>query len=192
MARGKHATRSTLRANAAAIEHIDRLTDQVTDAKMRARQHEASTREVVALRARVAELQRQVKEESSPEVEHLRSLLADAEGERDACLAYVATVNDLWQKMLDRYLAAVGKDHRLDALQEMLAIASGFEPGEREIVVTADIRHRFGHDKVAASRIMRARRLISPEMAAKIEKKSDVVDVRGAIQAAAEYDMDER
>lgn len=63
MARGKHAARSIKRANDAAVAHIDRLTSELVEAKLRARQVQQAANSVPALRERVAELEREIAED---------------------------------------------------------------------------------------------------------------------------------
>lgn len=57
MAKGKKAAGAAIRRADAAHEHIDRLTDQLTEAKMRARLMEAEANRVAPLVAEVARLQ---------------------------------------------------------------------------------------------------------------------------------------
>ena len=60
MARGKHAARSNVRRADAMAEHIDRLTEQLTDAKTRVKLAEERARRAELLRERVAYLENQI------------------------------------------------------------------------------------------------------------------------------------
>lgn len=62
MAKGKQAARAANRRLEATQDHVDRLTEQLAEAKMRARDAEARAAESDRLRARVGRLQREVDE----------------------------------------------------------------------------------------------------------------------------------
>lgn len=57
MAKGKQAVAAANRRLEAAQDHIDRLTEQLTEAKLRARQVEAQASQVPALKKRIAKLE---------------------------------------------------------------------------------------------------------------------------------------
>lgn len=63
MARGKHATKSANRRQSAERDHIDRLTDQLAEAKLRARRNEQLAAQVPMLRARIGELTQQIEDD---------------------------------------------------------------------------------------------------------------------------------
>lgn len=69
MAKGKHATASANRRLEAAQDHIDRLTDQLAEAKRRARQVEAQASQVPKLRQRIRDLE----EDNAPIIQELTS-----------------------------------------------------------------------------------------------------------------------
>lgn len=72
MAKGKKAAGAAIRRAEAAHEHIDRLTEQLMDAKSRARQYEAAAIELPAVRAELGRLRSQLAEATSDAVERER------------------------------------------------------------------------------------------------------------------------
>jgi DNA repair exonuclease SbcCD ATPase subunit len=108
MARGKNAARSNVRRADAMAEHIDRLTDQLAEAKAKARRFESDARELPSCRLELARLRAQLNAETSDELERVRArLVADrSESERriEAIMATlrsaadrVALTPDEWQ-----------------------------------------------------------------------------------------------
>ena len=71
MVKGKHALQSAVRRSEAAHEHIDRLTDQLVEAKTRARQYEAAARRVPAMEAEQRRLRLELEQGTSPRVREL-------------------------------------------------------------------------------------------------------------------------
>jgi chromosome segregation ATPase len=108
MARGKHAASSANARLGAAQDHIDRLTDQLADAKLRARQAEAAQRELPVVRAEVSRLKGLIEASTSDRVIDLMGQLEASEAERDAALEWVAGVRAHW----DKFVNFVGKAKR--------------------------------------------------------------------------------
>ena len=73
MAKGKQAALSVQRRYEAAVEHIDRLTTELVDAKQRARDLRDTAARVPAMEARMVELQRQVDAMESTGMAKLRA-----------------------------------------------------------------------------------------------------------------------
>lgn len=72
MAKGKHAAQSAIRRAEAAHEHIDRLTDQLVDAKTRARKYEAAALRVPAMEGELLRLRTHLENMTSDQLERER------------------------------------------------------------------------------------------------------------------------
>lgn len=96
MAKGKHAAAAAIRRAEAAHEHIDRLTNQLAEAKMRARAIEAEANRVPSLVAEVARLQGLAEQATSDrlvyEQEQAQRREAKLTEQRDAAIRGLADV----------------------------------------------------------------------------------------------------
>jgi hypothetical protein len=98
VAKGKHATASTNRANQAARDHIDRLTDQLAEQKMRARVAEEKARENDLLRERIAHLEHSIEND-----EMLKKFLKTW----DPLANKFATFHDIFDDLKEAFYLAV-------------------------------------------------------------------------------------
>lgn len=110
MTRGKHASRSIKRANEAAVSHIDRLTDQLAEAKIKARQYHAAAVRLPALEVelkRLRDIADGVQSPAQDEVHALRSALHQQREDNKADLAmlrkYVARLLSGLESMGDLF-----------------------------------------------------------------------------------------
>lgn len=88
MAKGKQAVAAANRRLETANEHIDRLTDAVSEWKIRARAAEKTLSEIGPVVQRVAELERQINEVDTPAISRISELdakVADQQAALDHC-----------------------------------------------------------------------------------------------------------
>lgn len=112
MAKGKHAAASANRRLEAAQEHIDRLTDQLAEAKLRARMVERQADRVPRLEEQVRELQRRLDDDDIAR-EFIDFAWELKESER-LLLEYVQAFRDGVLKLLrDRRIIATMTIHEL-------------------------------------------------------------------------------
>jgi hypothetical protein len=84
--KGKHAASANKRRYEMAMEHIDRLTDDLANAKVRVKKVEAAANSVPALQERIEYLTNQIALGTSDELEHQRKLYEHRIAELDADL----------------------------------------------------------------------------------------------------------
>lgn len=92
MAKGKHAARAQRRANDAAISHIDRLAEQVAEAKYIAKTHKYAALRVPALEEEISSLRQQVQDVCSAEVRSLRQEVIDVREEYEDRMIELAVI----------------------------------------------------------------------------------------------------
>lgn len=90
MARGKHAVKSANRRSEAKDSVIDRLTDELADAKARARMVEREAAAAERLRADNAELRRQLDDQTGPALQEAQLQLAEARNQQRLRLLAIA------------------------------------------------------------------------------------------------------
>lgn len=153
MAKGKHAASANKRRAEAAHEHIDRLTEQLLDAKARARQFESDHERlpVVEEALRVALAERD--QAASPEVERLTELVGRLQQDLDAAQAKTKHISTLWERAVDR-LHKTG-DSRAQFLEELWELT--LEDPEAEVPAMVENRAQARLGAVATRRIQRAR-----------------------------------
>lgn len=159
MARGKQAAKSARRRLDASHDHIDRLTDQLVEAKTRARQHEAAAVRLPAVEKELARVRQQVEEVTSGRVAQLEAALSEADAERNAALAYVDEVRQNWERVMDAVESRLDGTY-VERLQQLLAVV-GDVPDGKVPTVRDGVDGVARRDPKAAKAIMRARRLIS-------------------------------
>jgi hypothetical protein len=84
MTRGKHAVQASKRRLEATQSHVDHLTDQLVEAKLRARQHEKAAIRLPMIEEELARLRTQLETGTSDKVEAERHKYDDREAEIQA------------------------------------------------------------------------------------------------------------
>ena len=160
MARGKHAASAANRKYEASIEHLDRVTNELVDAKARARQFEADHRRLPVVEAELTR-QRALNEQGTAdrvveleaEIERLHELLDDRN-------AYLLSVKRHWERLSDMFiddLKAKGASG-IEAIESLLAV---LDPEKPMTYVSTMNSKKLG--TVGVQRIQRARGLRSPD-----------------------------
>lgn len=163
MARGKHAAHSARQRHEAAMEHLDRLTEQLADAKLRARQYEDAARRLPGLVAEIERLRSDRDAAVSPEVLELRSLLDRANHELGIAGERYFKLQDAHERLCRHFLCgsadlrAVSDRSDIANRQEELVRITGPEP--LEITTTVGMHPKEGLDAEAVRRIQAARRI---------------------------------
>lgn len=123
MARGKHAASAARGRYEAAVEHIDRLTTELADAKLRARLVERDAARAGELERENAELRRRLEAVTGPEIERLRANLEALKVERESDLDAIAdAIRPYFQQMvvvtgLDKKLLEILGGERWESIQ---------------------------------------------------------------------------
>lgn len=151
MAKGKYGARAAIRRIEAADAHIDTLTSQVVDAKMRARQNETAARLVPVLQARISELESELEVATSPEVRRLKKEVDEAR--REWALAYedARKIKERWEDLAFFCMQRVLDGTSLERVEELMRIL-----GEDATWIERGV-HGSVDDPLAARRIQKAR-----------------------------------
>lgn len=107
MAKGKQAALAAQRRYEAAVEHINRLTDELVDAKRRARDFEDAAVRLPSVLEEVARLRRQNAEGSSDALERTQARASEREAE---LLGRLRDLGQLMLATLDRHDARMSMD----------------------------------------------------------------------------------
>ena len=134
MAKGKEAAQAANRRYEAAVEHIDRLTDELVQAKARARSVEAVARRTVALEGEVARLQHHIDERTSDLVARLRSDQENARAEHARVLDELAAIIVPLVEHDEITLASLGR------LEVLLPVATSLNRDDRRRLGQTDRR----------------------------------------------------
>lgn len=165
MARGKQAAAAAVRRAEAAHEHIDRLTDQLVDAKKRARDHEAAARQLPQALSEIDRLRAQIDSETFDRVSALEARVDEVTAERDNAFAWLMDVRDKWARISLQFMQMLhetGRTQDSDAVNELLHALGE----ERVCLEGIHAPEKLGH--VAVARIARARRLASKAAAERL------------------------
>lgn len=154
MAKGKQAALAANRRYEAAVEHIDRLTTELTEAKLRARQHEGATREVAHLRIEVDRLRGQIADDTSDRLADVESRLAEVTSERDELASFVASLRRKWEKALDYLMTTMPGAAATDRMGALAELFADVDPAGTR-VRSSDV-HPSASDDIAI-KIMRAK-----------------------------------
>jgi hypothetical protein len=121
--KGKQAALAANRRYESSIEHIDRLTTELVNAKERARQFEKEARSVPVLHGRIAELEEQVRTVTSEEVERLSGLArryADRVGEAESL---ARSIQRKWERLTTRIVHLFGSG--VTGIEELMTLIDG-------------------------------------------------------------------
>jgi len=121
MARGKHSAQAAIRRAEAAHEHIDRLTEQLVEAKIRARRHEAAAVRLPAVEDELRRVTRQRDEGTSPEVQRLAGMLGHVRAERDWAQEKARRATSDVRKLMDWFVASF-PGTSTEAMEEMFKV----------------------------------------------------------------------
>lgn len=155
MAKGKHATKSANRRQSAERDHIDRLTDQLVEAKARARRYEADAMRLPSVEAELRKVRAERDAGASPEAERLTAMVQKMQGERDTAVDDYRSLQKKWERFLERYMDT--QDGTGTEKMEALAPLLG-EDGDLGFTLLTEIATRRGLlGPEAVRRIQRAR-----------------------------------
>lgn len=126
MARGKQSALAAARRADAAHEHIDRLTDQLVEAKARARRHETAAERLPMLETEVARLRRQTAEGSSDALERERDRHAAT---RAALEDRLLRLGQLLLKMMNRADARMTREEWTELIELTGQPVTVLDPG---------------------------------------------------------------
>lgn len=130
MARGKHEAKAARARYEATLQVVDRLNEKNAEMKVKARHAAAEAAAAPALRARVAELERQVVALETPKLEAFRAEMTARIDDRDELLRWCA-------EMLS---ALAGNVMKLNLGEEVLVFPRGIIEGEN----TNRLRRDYG------------------------------------------------
>ncbi len=123
MAKGKYGLQAARRRAESAEGQHDRLVEQLTDAKMKARRYEADASSVPLLRRRVATLEADLGAATSAEVRRLEDLVASLQREKDEAVAELAARQKKWEALTTRLLDYFGGGiEAIDIMSNLLGI----------------------------------------------------------------------
>lgn len=168
MAKGKQAVRAANRRVDAVNGHVDRLTDQLGEAKAKARQFEKDARRLPHVLAENEGLREQIAANTYQLVEKLQAENDRLRSELDTAVEDVAHVRQLWEKVLDRIIDHFDGDpvgiERLNRLME-------FFDGEDARGVHGSEYNGRAQRSLSTVHVMRARRQISQQTARRLEQR---------------------
>jgi hypothetical protein len=153
MARGKHSAQAAIRRAEAAHEHIDRLTEQLVEAKIRARRHEAAAVRLPAVEEELRRVTRQRDEGTSPEVQRLAGMLDHARAERDRCEEKARSATADIRKLMDWFVASF-PGTSTEAMEEMFKVV-GISDGTNATILWNEHERKLGAEGI--QRVQRAR-----------------------------------
>lgn len=119
MAKGKHAVTAANRRYEAAVEHIDRITNELVEAKARARRHQRDAERVPGLEAEIARLHALCDANTSDQLERTRAAAEDrvTDAKRDI-LMLVEMLTRIIHRADDQGVRVLSVDDQ-DAIQRL-------------------------------------------------------------------------
>ena len=129
MARGKHSSAAALRRAEAAHEHIDRLTDQLVEAKARAREHEHAANRLPSVEKALAAAVQDRDSGTSPRIKELEAQVYRLQKERNAALEKFRVGQGRWESALEA-LVDCSNDFPLEVLEKIMKAMHGVAQDE--------------------------------------------------------------